>query len=173
MSRVDAEKDASRILLTIWAPGNTSLTTIPIPVDPVLIAKRLGIETFEVELDPNVSGALIKRVGRDPSILLNEKDSDNRKRFSCAHELGHFVRRSNLMQGSEEYEYVDLRGPLASTGENADEVYANQFGAALLMPGDCVVDFWKDGKSPIDLQFAFEVSADAMENRLRSLRLQR
>jgi Zn-dependent peptidase ImmA (M78 family) len=163
----DAEKDAERVLVTIWSPD---ASPVRLPVDPVQIAKRLGIDTFETQLDPNVSGTLVKRAGRDPIILINDQDSNNRQRFSCAHELGHYVRRSNQMEeASEEFEYVDLRGPLAAQGSDQEEMYANRFGAALLMPAERVRAFKKASLSVVEMQYAFGVSGDAMGNRLKSL----
>lgn len=41
-----------------------------------------------------------------------------------------------MQQDGEQYEYIDLRGDHSSTGQNADEVFANQFAANLLMPAD-------------------------------------
>lgn len=159
-----AEKDAADLLARVWSSQD-------LPVDPVRIAKELGIEAFAAQLDRNVSGALVKKPGRDPVILLNQDDSENRQRFSCAHELGHFVRRSNQMGESEEFEYVDLRGDLASTGLDEDEVYANTFAASLLMPREEVTARVKDGQSVVQMQLVFGVSGDAMENRLSYLGL--
>lgn len=159
-----AEKDAAELLASTWTPGK-------LPVDPVQIAKALGIDAFEAQLDPNISGSIVKRAGRDPIIILNRDDSKSRQRFTCAHELGHFVRRSNGMKAGEAFEYVDLRGELASTGLDVDEVYANTFAACLLMPEEQVRKLKAAGQSVVQMQLAFQVSGDAMENRLNSLGL--
>lgn len=152
-------KDAERILDTLWTP-------MRIPVDPVKIARRLGIEVIEAELARNVSGALVKRPDEDPVIMLNGRDSPNRKRFSCAHEVGHFVKRSD---DPDEYEYIDLRGARASAGTDADEVYANAFAAELLMPEKEIKR--RKGKSEVEMAVAFDVSREAMHNRLKNLGL--
>src|SRR3954447_25878326 len=94
-----AEKAAAELLEECW-DGT-------LPIDPVRIAKSLGVEVLGVHLKPDVSGALVKKNGKDPSILLNAEDSSNRKRFSCAHELGHCVRRA--ARPEQQYEYVDYR----------------------------------------------------------------
>lgn len=89
----EAEQDAAKLLQAAWSGG--------IPIDPVAIARTAGLRVLEARLDENTLGALIKQPGQDPTILLNEDDSPNRRRFTCAHELGHFVRRSFAILRSE------------------------------------------------------------------------
>ena len=79
------------------------------PVDPAQIARRLGIEVYETALESETFAVLVKDPGRDPVIALNQADSSNRKRFSCAHEIGHFVRRSDVPSDLEQYAYLDKR----------------------------------------------------------------
>ncbi len=132
----NAENAAKLVFNDFW--GERSL-----PVDPVLIAKELGLQVIKGDLPDNISGALIKESGMDPVILLNSNDSPNRQRFSCAHEIGHYIDRQ-IFQGEADndnahnYEYVDLRGDTASQGTEPAEIFANQFAAELLMPRDAV-----------------------------------
>ena len=158
----DAARDAERLLLTVWCSPDK------IPVDPVLIARGLGIEVVNAELAANVSGALVKRTGQDPIVLVNSKDSANRRRFTCAHELGHFVRRSDQL---DEYQYTDLRSDLAATGQDPEEIYANAFGACLLMPERMVRRLRGLGLNDWELALRFGVSREAMQHRLGNLRL--
>src|SRR5207253_7293409 len=113
-----AEQDAEAVLAAAWW-GEPAVYRLP--VDPVQIAKEYGIITYETKLDANISGAIVKREGEDPVILLNDQDSDNRKRFSCAHELGHYIRRVNALESTAKFEYVDFRGPLATEGTDPEE----------------------------------------------------
>ena len=129
-----------------------------LPVDPIVIANKLGIKVFKAGLADGVSGLLVKRVGRDPEIYVNVKDSDNRQRFTVAHELGHYVKRSS--SGDETWEYVDPRGSLASKGSDPDEIYANQFAASLLMPRSMVEQLRQTHTT--SLAYKFGVSEDAM-----------
>jgi Zn-dependent peptidase ImmA (M78 family) len=124
-SRVKSEaaRDAARILRATWVG--------PAPIEPVSIAKQLGVEVLEAPLDGNTLGALFMSPKEDPKIVLNQSDGFNRQRFTCAHELGHYVRRS---AESNEYARVDLRDGRSSTGEDLEEIYANEFAASLLMP---------------------------------------
>lgn len=155
----DAAYDAERVLRSAWRRG-------AYPVDPVRIAHALGINVVDAYLDPDVAGALVKESGRDPVILVNGSDSGNRKRFTIAHELGHFVKRADA-----DYEYVDRRDTLSSTGHDPDEVYANAFAGNLLMPGDAVADLVKEGAGDLEMAIRFGVSREALNVRLRVLGL--
>lgn len=139
------------------------------PVDPAQIAGELGLRVLEADLNENVSGALIKEAGKDPVIFLNRSDSNNRKRFSCAHELGHYSSRQR--DNKEAYEYVDLRSELAKAGVDPEEIYANKFAAALLMPEEEVRRLYKTGADRVAMAYHFGVSDDAMRIRMRTLKL--
>jgi Zn-dependent peptidase ImmA (M78 family) len=156
----DAAKDAERLLSTVW-DGT-------VPVDPVQIARTLGLQVLDVELSENIAGALVKRPGRDPYIALNAKDSNKRKRFSCAHEIGHYIKRG----AGDEYEYVDLRDHLSKTGTDPNERYANSFAACLLMPERSVRELKRQrGLGEVELAVVFDVSREAMHYRLKDLGL--
>jgi Zn-dependent peptidase ImmA (M78 family) len=168
MPAKEAERDAQQILRKVWTDGD--LADIPLPVDPFLIAKKLGLRVYtDYSLDPDISGMLIKASGYDdPEILLNGQDSRNRQRFTCAHELGHYNRRSKAAD-DDPWEYIDKRDSLASRGDDPDEVYANQFAAELLMPREAVKAKWPDDVPVLAIDFG--VSQDAMTFRLRNLGL--
>jgi len=156
----DPKQAAEDVRADFWA--NRGL-----PVDPIQISRRMGVEVKEGSLPDSVSGALRKLPGAAPEILLERSDHKNRKRFTCAHELGHYVRRA----GEDEFEYVDYRSPLASEGFAPEEVFANQFAANLLMPEDEVRKAAK-GSSPLwRLAQSFGVSPEAMKFRLKNLRI--
>ena len=157
-----AARDAAQILERAWADADGKLA---IPVDVVRIARTLGVQVFDADLGQDVSGAIVKKPGSDPTILLNDSDSINRKRFSCAHEIGHFVVR----EGAQDYEHVDGRSPLASQGIDSSEVYANKFAASLLMPEAEVKRRYNKNSPVVALAVAFLVSEDAMRFRLESL----
>ncbi len=140
---------------------------VRLPVDPARIAGKLGLEVYQAQLGEGVGGALIKRPDADPIILLNEADHSHRQRFTCAHEIGHFVQR----QDRDEYEYIDKRDQLSWRGADAKEVFANGFAAALLMPAKEVRNYWTSGARDWELAAIFDVSAEAMSNRLNALGL--
>ncbi len=157
----DAAKDAAGLLAATWPPS--------VPVDPVSIAKRVGLKVLlTTEIDHDTMGALVKRPHEDPTILLNENDNENRRRFTCAHELGHFVRRSDE---PDEYVTIDLRSNLSTTGSDPEEVYANEFAACLLMPPDSIRTYHETGLSDLEMAIRFKVSREAMQHRLKHLGL--
>jgi len=162
------EEDARQILSTVWAPGSDD-AAVPVPVNPFVIAERLGIKAYSASLDQNVSGMLIKKPGEDPEIYVHASDSPNRQRFTCAHELGHYVKRSAT--GDVEWEYVEHRDLLTSQGTNPEEIYANQFAASLLMPREKIEELHKT-LGAVALAYEFGVSADAMHFRLVNLGLE-
>jgi Zn-dependent peptidase ImmA (M78 family) len=164
---MEAERDAHELLERAWMRGASS--RLKLPVDPFAIARDLGIQVFtHPGLPIEVSGMLRKQAGySDPEILLNALDSRNRQRFTCAHELGHYMQR--VEKGEDEaWEYVDHRDALTSEGLDQDEVYANTFAACLLMPRQ-VVEERLDGANAAALALDFGVSGDAMGFRLRDL----
>lgn len=159
-SFTNANAAASDLLERAWVGKS-------FPVDPVVIAKRLGLDVIVARLPDRLAGALIKEADKDPVILLSETDSKNRKRFTCAHELGHYVYRQE--NGNGTYEYLDLRGEHSSTGLDPEEVFANQFAAALLMPEHEVRSLAAQGKSRAVMAMYFGVSDDAMRIRMKTL----
>jgi Zn-dependent peptidase ImmA (M78 family) len=158
--------EAERLLRGVWAEICEGEF---IPVDPIEISHNLGIDVFVAQLESDVSGAIVIEPGRDPRILLNRDDHPNRVRFTCAHELGHYVNNSDDPVAN--YRRTDLRGPLASTGQDQDEIFANQFAACLLMPEWEVRERFQNGASVAELAFQFRVSGDAMSWRLKNLHL--
>ena len=114
----------------------------------------------------SVSGMLVKKTGSDPQIMLNSEDHPNRARFTCAHELGHYI-----LRGGEDVKYtrVDYRDSLSATGKNPEEVFANKFAAALLMPADELRTRFSQDPSIAGLAYEFKVSAEAMRFRLTNL----
>jgi Zn-dependent peptidase ImmA (M78 family) len=141
------------------------------PVDPVTIANKLGIKVIVTRLPDEVSGALIKEEGKDAIIVGHFEDSDNRKRFTYAHELGHYVYRFQQKNNSDQYEYIDLRDQCSSFGTQEEEVFANQFAANLLMPTQEVGKLHRQGKSIISMAMYFGVSTESVAFRLKNLKL--
>ena len=141
------------------------------PVDPFTIARRMGLEVKRGPLPEDVSGVLRKIPGDVPVIVLKDSDSLNRKRFTCAHELGHYV----LHAGDADYlnveGYVELRSKASSTGEFSIEVFANRFAAFLLMPRSEVVRRFKIDKQVHMLAPYFGVSDEAMRYHLENLKM--
>jgi len=137
-------------------------------VDPFEIASELGLRVFVTPLEPDVSGMLAKRPYKDPEVYINASDSPNRQRFSCAHEIGHYDQRVSS-RDDDSWGYIDRRGPSAATGNTPDEIYANQFAAALLMP-EGEVRRLSETLTPAAMAVKFGVSLEAMKFRCRRSR---
>ena len=120
-------------------------------------------------MEPDVSGALVKEPGRDAAVLLALGESKRRQRFTCAHEIGHFMlRRADADETP--YSFVDKRNGLSAEDTNPDERWANAFAAELLMP-EAIVRDWSKSHDDLAMAERFGVSSEAMNARLRSLRL--
>jgi Zn-dependent peptidase ImmA (M78 family) len=165
LAKDEGAAQATRVLATTWSDiaGDGH-----VPVDPFRIANHLGIDVFEADLAEDVSGLIVKEYNRDPVVLLNADDSENRKRFTLAHELGHYYRWSD---DDDEYHRVDRRDFVAAQGTEPDEIFSNAFAAELLMPAEHVRERHKQFQGVADLAWQFRVSEEAMRNRLRTLGL--
>ncbi|NLE80480.1 MAG: ImmA/IrrE family metallo-endopeptidase [Rhodococcus sp.] len=140
------------------------------PVDPYTIASKLNVDVLHAQIAGDVSGILRKRPLEKPQIYIDSDDSRNRQRFTCAHELGHYVQREQS-GGIEEADvsFIDRRGDLATQGNDLREIFANEFAANLLMPEVAVRSLRSlDMKIP-ELARFFSVSPISMEYRLQNL----
>lgn len=143
-----------------------------IPVNVAEIAQAHDIPIIEDELN-DISG-IFEPKGSAGIIYVNASHSDNRKRFSIAHELGHYF--LSHCDGI----HIDKihRDDNSSSGMFPNEIEANNFAAELLMPRTHVeVEVEKllnqgtVNKEEIiaALSGAFQVSRDAISNRFNSL----
>lgn len=166
LSQHDIEEEASAIL------KRHGLYSIP--VDPVSLANRNGIRVHNATFsEEGLSGMVAKR-GSSVTILVNQCDPPFRKRFTIAHELGH-----NFLHLHEDGEFVDTQVDLfrdATAGQKEwqskmEEVQANQFAAALLMPSELLKSVYNDVRETEALARIFKVSQEAMAIRLGRLGL--
>lgn len=100
--------------------------------------------------------------------LCEEDSSTGRLRFTCAHELAHWVLHKGLYTGTGESAAL-----LAETSENNMEVQANMLGSAILMPiaqiKRCFYQLRRgrqNGQLIDDMAGVFQVSRQAMRIRL-------
>lgn len=100
-------------------------------------------------------------------MYLDREQPRSRLRFSCAHELGHFVERGESLE--HDRAFVDKRSD--DDRGSADEVYANEFAASLLMPEREFRAAVAAGQDIFDLADRFDVSLDAVRWRRKHLRL--
>ncbi|ARU60940.1 hypothetical protein CBW65_07475 [Tumebacillus avium] len=111
------------------------INQLPIPVEK--IAKKLGIEIHEEEFENELSGVLY-RDQNQVVIGVNKLHHEKRKRFTIAHEIGHFIlHKGNPIHIDKEF-FVNFRDATSSQATNIEEIEANTFAAALLMPKELV-----------------------------------
>lgn len=108
------------------------------PIEPAKIAHVLEIPIQEAVFKRKdgviISGGIVKE-NSSIQIYINRVDSMEGKRFTIAHELGHYF----LSDLSEKDEYVDLHSEI-SANKTIEEKKADLFARSLLMPRDEVVN---------------------------------
>jgi len=122
------------------------LPDLPIPVPIKDLARQLDIVGFEaLETEGFEGGLLTDENKAEGIILVNERSSRRRRRFTIGHELGHFLCPWHIPSGPEGFlcSSKDMRRSFASVEESAArmEVDANSFAAQILMPAP---QFMKD-----------------------------
>ncbi len=154
--------------------AETTQGEVPVPVKR--IAERLNISITYEPYNGDLSGMLY-REGTKAIIGVNATHPSTRQRFTIAHEIGHFLlhgERSMFVDKS-----VVFRDRSSSLGTDVEEIEANQFAAALLMPEALVLREVKalasSGKSRNgdrlvkQLAKTFDVSPQSMQFRLANL----
>ncbi len=139
------------------------------PVRLGSIARACGVRVLGWDFDEAVSGLLLDLDG-GPAIGYNRNHARTRRRFTVAHELGHWLLRHH------ERFHVDLAASTAESGEPPgfkwqDERAANQFAAELLMPAHMVEDTYQANPDIAPLARQFMVSQQAMAFRVGNLEL--
>jgi hypothetical protein len=163
-SEMEPGRDAWDLVRQVWmtkGPGKISL-----PVDPVTISRRIGIEVFrDDELPPEVVGIIRKEDAfKNPEIFLNEADSRERRRFACARALGHYCRNEEIGRGGV-WEVIEERDILAVPIGETEEAYATEFAAEMLMPRAVFREI-HDSRSVTVFAAMFAVTPDVMRFRI-------
>ena len=110
-----------------------SVTTVP--VDPVWIARRQGLAVEEGPLPSGVYGALWKRGNRFGIIVSDACPTPGHRRFSLAHELGHYHIDGHLdAMFAGDAERVESEGEFLPNRKSRLEREADWFASELLVP---------------------------------------
>ena len=159
---------AEKVLYDHLVDENGNVT---FPIDLTKVADDLGIKVYEADLRPNIAGLIVQADESEPvEIFLNKEDPQSRRRFTLAHELGHYVDRKS--RGDDQLiGLVDYRDEVSSRWTDPQEVWANRFGAALLMPAFAVRNLWREGYTIVRMAKYFGVSKESMSYRLSALGL--
>ncbi len=144
--------------------------TLPIPIEDII--KHYGINIELVPMPEEQSGAIV--INQDTAgMIINKNDAYCRQRFTMAHEFGHFVscRYQNTTDKITEYKDVleYRRDENSKLGRDSEEIFANKFAAAILMPRSVLLEL--RSLSIEELAVAANVSTQAMQYRLDSLKI--
>lgn len=152
------------------------VTDPPVPVERIVgeLEARLEFEPYDAEM----SGMLYRDQGR-AVIGINSAHPATRQRFSIGHELGHLVLHRHRLMFVDKLFRVTVPDKVKGLYYPREEVEANGFAAALLMPEEMLdvalsrslrsVDADDTQALIEDLARRFQVSPQAMEYRLANL----
>lgn len=133
------------------------------PVQVVPIAEVFELEVYRANGWPDDISGMIKR-GKSGKyqIYVNAKHHVNRRRFTIAHEIAHFICHKDFI-GDGIVDDALYRSKLS----NRLEAEANRFAADILMPWHLLVPSINEGNDDIEvLAEMFGVSKSAMSIRL-------
>jgi Zn-dependent peptidase ImmA (M78 family) len=171
MTRKEAAQAATELL------GQHPVVEPPVPVEQIAIAH--GIQVARSAAAWSESGFLL-RDGDRTIIGINSRNSPRRQRFSIAHELGHWMLHDGKPLIVDQSVLINKRDEISSQASDLEEIQANQFAAALLMPEDFVRRALKETMSQsigsreeliTVMAREFDVSTEAMGWRLINLGL--
>lgn len=135
---------------------------LPVPVEAIA-EDLLGLLVEEDEID--CSGMLLPAERR---VVLKADEPPLRRRFTLAHEVGHWV--CQVREGNEAPVYCRA-ADIAPTADRALEREANVFAAELLMPEPALREEFARAASAAELATWFGVSEEAMGWRLYNVGL--
>lgn len=171
-STARVERAAQRLL------AEQGISRPPVPVER--LARDLGADIRYQAFDGDVSG-LLYREGDVRIIGVNSAHSKTRQRFTVAHELGHLILHRGRPLIVDKQVRVNLRDGVSSLATDREEIQANRFAAALLMPSEWVERLalavvtkhrsLSDEELVGQLADRFRVSGQAMSYRLVNLGL--
>ena len=139
------------------------------PLDITRLVGNLGIQLRYEDMSEDISGHLQKR--EDIWVIsVNQNHHEKRRRFTIAHELGHFFLHGNNQSDFWDETTVLFRNNVDS---NSMEWQANRFAAELLMPEDAFREKVRNGMTSIEsLADHFNVSALSVRIRAKQLGFQ-
>lgn len=150
---------------------------LDIPVDLQIVIRKLKGELKEDSYDDLVD-AKIEKVGDTFKISVNDKKPKLRNNFSIAHELGHLFLHMGYLINPAKWQKVQMYTDSVyyRFGHDSEELEANEFAAAFLMPETkyrkVVKEYSKNNLCDISkIAERFGVSEEAALNRGRWLKI--
>lgn len=149
-----------------------------VPIDVEKLASLMGAEVKTDDFDETLSGFAYQKHGMK-FIGVNSTESQERQRFTIAHELGHLYLHRRPVSYDAGTSVMMFRNSRSSDGADIKEIEANRFAAELLMPEQRVradlkkrgeIDLFGDNSKLIkELAEKYRVSEQAMAIRLNTL----
>ncbi len=185
INKIDISKDRRKELEKISSQVLFNNDMYKIPVNLIEIAKNCGITVYNADFEKlgnkNVSGA-IRYTNDEFSILLNKNETRERRRFTLAHELGHFFLDNEILKSSQIHVDTLYRSSMESSyvakavEDNPEvrltsEAEIDYFAGALLMNEMVLRKVFKIESDIAKLAKIFDVSYSAMTVRLDLLGL--
>jgi hypothetical protein len=156
-STADIRRQAARLL------QSAGVSREPVSLRDVVSA--LNLEVVRAAGEPFFCEAALEPVGDGHQIVLRGATSEQRRRFTIAHEVGHFVLHPQRLA-------PERGGDPGNAAWQQQEREADQFAAELLMPEDLLREaVVRHGPDVSRLADQFQVSRPAMQTRLRRLGL--
>lgn len=141
------------------------------PIDVERLAGLCGVLVLYGDFPDSLSGLVFSHDG-SAVIGVNQQHHTNRRRFSLAHELGHYLLGHHQeSRGYEDRFHIDAAEGTAPGYDWRAERAANDFAAEILMPRKLISHAFKKTQTPPVLAEMFEVSELAMGYRLMNLGL--
>ena len=155
------------------------------PINILKVAQTLGAKVAFQPFGEELSGTLVRK---DNQVIIgvNSRHPNTRQRFTIAHEIGHWqlghkgelFLDKTLRSRTVSVKKRDVR---AAEGTDREEIQANAFAAAILMPERLLNaalerslradNGYEIDRLVADLATEFDVSSQAMEHRLANLGL--
>jgi Zn-dependent peptidase ImmA (M78 family) len=112
------------------------------------IARNYGLNIYGMDFNGNndVSGFI------DPekkAIYVNKDESETRKAFTIAHELGHWILHPHKLKESPDKYAILFRRPIGSDENDPTEQEANCFAAHILVPKYLLNDYKSENDNVI------------------------
>lgn len=143
-----------------------------VPVDVVKIANLNDMAVYEGDLEKSVSGAIrYNKEKENFEILVNKNDTRERKRFTIAHEIGHFFLHKEILMNDEIHIDIMYRMPNEDEEQKKRERDVDYFAGALLMNKTLLTKMYNESNTITELANIFDVSVSAMTVRLDILGL--
>lgn len=141
-----------------------------LPVDVLMIAENCGLSIVEADLndidDQEIAGFInaTKRI-----IYVNRDDSENRKVFTIAHELGHWILHKKELENDPRKYAILYRKPIGATNNDPIEKQANCFAGNLLVPKKMLLKYKEYDNKTLSLLFGVSVDVIGFRRKLNGI----